>query len=43
MCPVCQDALPAELAVLPCGHPLCHACCLRLVDRGAALRVGRPA
>ncbi len=40
VCPVCQEALPAELAVLPCGHPLCHACAIRLVDRVAANRVG---
>ena len=36
---MCREPLPVELAVLPCGHPLCHACTLRLIDRGAASRV----
>ena len=33
LCPVCQEALAAELAMLPCGHPLCVRCQMALIDR----------
>ena len=33
MCPVCHDPLGVEVVVLPCGHPLCHGCTLRLLER----------
>ncbi len=33
LCPVCQEALGAELAMLPCGHQLCVRCQMALIDR----------
>ena len=33
VCPVCQEALGAELAMLPCGHQLCVRCQMALIER----------
>ncbi len=33
MCPVCQEPLGLELAMLPCGHQLCVRCQMALVER----------
>ena len=33
MCPVCHEALGAELAMLPCGHQLCVNCHMAMVER----------
>lgn len=30
---MCQEALGAELAMLPCGHQLCVRCQMALIDR----------
>ena len=35
VCPVCQEPLGQELAMMPCGHQLCVRCHLALVDRVA--------
>ena len=32
VCPVCQEPLEQELAMLPCGHQLCVRCHMALVD-----------
>lgn len=33
VCPVCQEPLGMELAMLPCGHQLCVRCQMALVER----------
>ncbi|CAL5225440.1 g8258 [Coccomyxa viridis] len=33
VCPVCQEPLGQELAMMPCAHQLCLKCHLALVDR----------
>ena len=33
VCPVCQEPLGQELAMMPCGHQLCVRCHMALVDR----------
>ena len=35
VCPVCQEPLGQELAMMPCGHQLCVRCHMALVDRVA--------
>ena len=35
VCPICQDTLPEELSVLPCGHSVCVRCTVRLASRAA--------
>lgn len=35
VCPVCQEPLGQELAMMPCGHQLCVRCHMALVDRSA--------
>lgn len=37
-CPVCHEVLGKEVVVLPCGHSLCHACTVRILERSAANR-----
>ena len=33
VCPVCQEPLGQELAMMPCAHQLCLKCHMALVDR----------
>lgn len=35
VCPVCQEPLGQELAMMPCGHQLCVRCHMALADRAA--------
>ena len=35
VCPVCQEPMGQELAMMPCGHQLCVRCHMALVDRVA--------
>ncbi|CAG9460083.1 unnamed protein product [Pedinophyceae sp. YPF-701] len=36
VCPICQEALQLELAVMRCGHVLCTQCSLKWVERAGA-------
>ena len=42
-CPVCHDEIEDDMAMLPCGHILCVACNLKILERENRNRNGKAA
>ncbi len=43
ICPICHDAMPAQFAMLPCGHMVCPECMAMLLGHAAGGAAGASA